>query len=257
MTLTSPVAAMLLVACTRGQNAPTKVEPPPIDTAAPPAPLVEDHGAYCEALGEGLERLEMSSYYGNAYFWEPRPLGTKGEAGFFLAAQGATGPGSVCDDPHTWDWTDQPTPGAMYVIFRWVMPPGDPRDYTGVYQWEYIDQYYENITNQEVGFAINMLRYDERNPTYDYTTARWWAPVGEEYEDGFVTMCVTDVTPDHVALKFVVLTHPDDDAAFSRHGFLVDFDLFVDPVPGDDACFEMKSAVDEGMLWSGQWHATP
>lgn len=256
MTAALPLGLVLAGACTQDAAPPPAPDPPPpADTGAPPVPMVEDYGAHCEQLGAGLERLTMTSFHGNAYFWEPRPLGTTGEPGFFLSVQGATEPGSVCDDLPEWDWTEQPTPDALYVILRWIMPPGDPNKFTGVYRWEYWSQY--GLTYQERGFALNMLRYDERNPTYELTTARWWAPIGEKYEDGYVTMCVTEFTPDRVALKLVLLTHPDDGSAFNRHGFLVDFVLDVDPVPGDDACFEMKSAVDEGLLWSGQWHATP
>ncbi|RME24874.1 MAG: hypothetical protein D6798_10195, partial [Deltaproteobacteria bacterium] len=223
-------------------------DPDPSDTGDDGLPDTDDPYQFCEELGAGLVHLRMPSVHGRAYFWDVQPASVDNsvDPGFLLAMQASTVGASVCDDPISWDWVEQPEIGATYLVLDWAKKPGDPNDYPGIYHWD--------GTGQESLGGAELIRLFLLQGVLDdgVATPVWWYPVDYGDFTDQVWMCVTDVTPQHISYRLVVFI----DAEASRYttiqynrwpaGYLIDVDAEVgptddDPVPDDDPCFDIKT----------------
>jgi len=238
---------------------PGTTDPEPSDTGDDGLPDTDDPHQFCEQLGEGLVHLRMPSVHGRAYFWDVQPAGVDNsvDPGFLLAMQASTVGASVCDDPISWDWVEQPEVGATYLVLDWAKKPGDPNDYPGIYHWDDTIQYdYSPIMKGSgpEGIRLFLLQGVLED---GMATAECWYPVDYRHFTDEVWMCVTDVTPRHISYRLVVFI----EAGGSRYtnirydlwpaGYLIDVDAEVGPTD-DDPCFDIKTTMDPRELW-GHW----
>lgn len=214
--------------------------------------LPDGEAGLCAELGKDLPHLELPSVHGRAYFWQPRAAYTDTQPGFMLAIQAASGDATVCPDPHDWSWNWDPVDGELYSVLTWSMPPSDPNQWVGAYDWFYDAQYLNRVVEYLEAFAVYIAWHEDWYERHYGEELLWVAPA--DYWEDEVLMCVTELTPTTFKAQVVWFfgedrNYPDDP------GYLLSYEATFDEITEEDPdpCVAMKSAVDEGLVWSGEW----